>query len=200
MLRVAELLPEGNLEKPAGSLSVEWFYMTFHRTDRAEYVCCGRKLREETLKLLAEYFELIYDSCLSEGLVPCRQLDKIQADAKREMRHELRERYDRKLSHFSEQRRTNRSRSVRRNNGRCRRDYGKRREDEQRPQDTRGKKGLPSREDKGFKPCHMHGEYAKHSYKECRANPRNQTNKAHDNNNNKHARPRHESHYHHDAC
>ena len=38
MLRVAELLPKGNLEKPAASLSVEWFYMTFHRTDRVEYV------------------------------------------------------------------------------------------------------------------------------------------------------------------
>jgi hypothetical protein len=56
------------------------------------------------------------------------------------------------------------------------------------------------RKDKGFKPYHMHGEYAKHSYEECRANPRNRTDKARDNNNNKHGRPRHESHYHHDAC
>ncbi len=51
--------------------------MTFHSSDRAEYVRSGCKLREETLKLLAEYFESIYDSCLSEGLVPRRQLDKI---------------------------------------------------------------------------------------------------------------------------
>ncbi len=77
MLHVAELLPEGNLEKPAASLSVEWFYMTFHRTDRAEYVRSGRKLHEEMLKLLGEYFESIYDSRLSEGLIPRRQLDKI---------------------------------------------------------------------------------------------------------------------------
>ncbi len=198
-MRVAELLPEGDLEKPAASLSVEWFYMTFHRTDRAEYVRSGRKLRKETLKLLAEYFESIYDSRLSEGLVPRQQLDKIRADAKCKMRHELQERYDCKLRHFLEQRRTNRSRSVRRDDGCRRRNYGKRREDKQRPHDARGKKGLPSREDKGFKPCHVHGEYAKHSYKECRANPRNRTNKARDNSNNKHTRPHHESHYHHDA-
>jgi hypothetical protein len=51
--------------------------MTFHRSDRAEYVRSGRKLREETLKSLTEYFESIYDSRLSEGLVPRRQLDKI---------------------------------------------------------------------------------------------------------------------------
>ncbi len=53
MLRVAELLPKGDIEKPSASLSVEWFYMTFHRSDRAEYVRSGRKLRKESLKLLA---------------------------------------------------------------------------------------------------------------------------------------------------
>ncbi len=196
---MAELLPEGDLEKPSASLSVEWFYMTFHRSDRAEYVRSGRKLRKETLKLLAEYFESIYDSRLSEGLVPRRQLDKIRADAKREMRHELRERYDRKPHHFLEQRRTNRLRSVRRDNGRRQRDYGKRHEDERRPYDARNKKGPPPRKDKGFKPCHVHGEYAKHLYEECRANPRNRVDKARDNNNNKHACPRHESHYQHGA-
>ncbi len=73
---MAGLLPEGDLKKPAISLSVEWFYKTFHRTDRAEYVCSGCKLREETLKSLAEYFKSIYNSRLSEGLVPRRQLDK----------------------------------------------------------------------------------------------------------------------------
>ncbi len=74
---MAELLPEGNLKKPSASLSVEWFYMTFHRSDRAEYIRSGHKLCEEMLKSLAEYFELIYDSCLSKGLVLRRQLDKI---------------------------------------------------------------------------------------------------------------------------
>ncbi len=100
------------------------------------------------------------------------------------MRHELRERYDRKLCHFLEQRRTDRLRSVQRDDGHRRRDYSKRREDEQRPHNLRGKKGPPPRENKGFKPCHVHSEYAKHSYKECRANPRNRVNKASHNNNN----------------
>ena len=59
-----------DLEKTAASLSVEWFYMTFHRSDRAEYVLSGCKLHEETLKSLSEYFESIYDSRFSEGLVP----------------------------------------------------------------------------------------------------------------------------------
>ena len=100
MLRVAELLPEGNLKKPAVSLSMEWFYMTFHKSNRAKYVCSGCKLSKETLKTLVEYFELIYNSCLSQDLVPCRRLEKTQANAKHEMRHELQEQYDRKPHHF----------------------------------------------------------------------------------------------------
>ncbi len=119
MLCVTELLPQGDLKKPAASLFMEWFYMTFHRTDRAEYICSGRKLCKETLKSLTEYFESIYYSRLSEGLVPRCQLDKIRADAKRKMRHELWERYDCKLRHFLEQRRSNRSRSVQRDKGHC---------------------------------------------------------------------------------
>jgi hypothetical protein len=54
MLRVAELLPEGNIEKPSASLRVEWFYMTFHWDNRVKYVCSGCMLCEETLQTLAE--------------------------------------------------------------------------------------------------------------------------------------------------
>ncbi len=65
--------------------------------------------------------------------------------------------------------------------------------------DTRSKKGPPAPGDKDFKPCHVHGEKAKHSYEECRVKPRNQANKSCENNNNKHVPSHHESHYHHDA-
>ena len=54
---MAELLPEGNIEKPSASLSVEWFYMTFHRLDQAEYVRSGRKLCEESLKFARRVFQ-----------------------------------------------------------------------------------------------------------------------------------------------
>ena len=123
---------------------------TFHRTDRVEYVRSGRKLCKQTLKSIAEYFESIYNSRLSKGLVPRRQLDKIRADAKRKMRHKLRERYDCKLRHFSEQRRIDRSPSVRHNDGRRQRDYGKCREDKQHPHDARGKKGSLLAQGQGF--------------------------------------------------
>jgi hypothetical protein len=62
MFRVAELLPAGDIKTPNAGLQVEWFYMTFHKTDRAEYVRSGCKLRDENLQTLAKYFELIYDT------------------------------------------------------------------------------------------------------------------------------------------
>ena len=60
--------------------------------------------------------------------------------------------------------------------------------------------GSPPREDKGFKPYHVHGKYAKHSYEECRANPRNRDDKKRDNSNNNKPARRHESHYQHNDC
>ncbi len=66
-MRVVELLPKGDIKKPSTSVQMEWFYMTIHKSDRVEYVCSGRKLCEETLQTLVEYFETIYDAQLSNG-------------------------------------------------------------------------------------------------------------------------------------
>ena len=93
MLRIAELLPKGNLKKPNANLSVEWFYMTFHKVNRAEYVHSGCKLCKETLQSLAEYFKTIYDAQLNDGSYQHHQLDKVQANAKRKMCKELEEHY-----------------------------------------------------------------------------------------------------------
>ncbi len=38
MMRVMGLLPVGNIPMPNKQLQVEWFYMTFHKSDRTEYV------------------------------------------------------------------------------------------------------------------------------------------------------------------
>ena len=151
--------------------------MTFHKSDRAEYVRSGRKLSKETLKTLAKYFELIYNSCLSKDLVPCRQLDKNCSrrkawDAPRALRA-----IQLQALPFCRQRRSDRLRSVRHDNERRRHEYGKPWDGKGRPYDAHEKKGLPLREDKGFTPCHMHGEHARHSYEECRGNPRNQAKK-----------------------
>jgi hypothetical protein len=56
MMRVADLLPEGDIPMPNEQLQVEWFYMTFHKSDRAEYVQSGCKPSDKMLQAIAEYF------------------------------------------------------------------------------------------------------------------------------------------------
>jgi hypothetical protein len=61
-IRFAGLQPAGNIETPNAQLQVEWFYMTFHKSDCAEYVQSGHKLCNEMLQTLAEDFQLIHET------------------------------------------------------------------------------------------------------------------------------------------
>jgi hypothetical protein len=56
------MLSEGDIPNPNTALQVEWFYMTFHRSNYAEYLRSGRKLCNETLTSLAAYFESGFDT------------------------------------------------------------------------------------------------------------------------------------------
>ena len=84
--------------------------MTFHKSYRAKYIRSGCKLHKETLQTLAEYFNSIYDSQMSDGTFQHHQLNKVCADMKREMHHKLEERYACKLHHFVDHRKSNRLR------------------------------------------------------------------------------------------
>jgi hypothetical protein len=57
MLRIVQMLPEGDIPNPNAALQVEWFYITFRCNDRAEYLRSGRKLCDEMLAILAAYFK-----------------------------------------------------------------------------------------------------------------------------------------------
>ncbi len=52
MLFITKLFPEGDLPPPNATLQVEWFYMSFHCSDPAEYVCSGHKLSNKTVFFL----------------------------------------------------------------------------------------------------------------------------------------------------
>jgi hypothetical protein len=77
MLRISELLPAGDILPPNAALQVEWFYMSFHCSDRSEYVRSGRKLVDETLNSLAEYFEAIFNARLSDGSLQLKREEQI---------------------------------------------------------------------------------------------------------------------------
>ena len=85
MMYIMQMLPEGDIQTPNAALKVEWFYMSFHREDRAEYLCSGRKLYDETLSTLPEYFESVFDARVTNGLLrktlrqtsPCKSAQQV---------------------------------------------------------------------------------------------------------------------------
>jgi hypothetical protein len=60
MIWMAEALPAGDMHSPNKALQLEWFYMSFHKEDRAKYIKSGLNLSNEMLKSVAEYFENIF--------------------------------------------------------------------------------------------------------------------------------------------
>ncbi len=89
MLRISEKLPAGNIPVSNASLQVEWLYMSYHKSDRAEFVHSGNKLNGETLQTLTEYFQGIHDVKFSDGSLEQKREDQIQQSTRREMRGEL---------------------------------------------------------------------------------------------------------------
>jgi hypothetical protein len=103
MMHVTGLLPEGAILTPNEQLQVEWFYMTFHKSDRAEYVQSRCKLSNEMLQTVTEYFQSIHKTRENNGSLMHHQIEKIWAEAKRELRHKLEEQLGRKQRLLSNQ-------------------------------------------------------------------------------------------------
>jgi hypothetical protein len=41
LLCLADLIPAGDIEMPNENLALEWFYMTFHKSERNQFVASG---------------------------------------------------------------------------------------------------------------------------------------------------------------
>jgi hypothetical protein len=67
MICMAEALPAGDMHPPNKVLQLEWFYVSFHKEDRAKYVKSGRHLSNEMLESVAEYFENIFNLQVADG-------------------------------------------------------------------------------------------------------------------------------------
>jgi hypothetical protein len=164
MIQMAEALPAGDMHPPNQALQLEWFYMSFHKEDRAKYVESGRHLIEEMLESLAEYYENIFNSQVADGSLAKKRKRQIKQRVRRNMHHELCKRYDEKVRHVTERRyggdnrcnrwperyhRPNFKWQDRGNSNDCD-TYNKR----NKKQDDK----IPAEHDnKAFKPCSVHG-------------------------------------------
>ncbi len=178
-----KLLSEGYLPPTNAALQVEWFYMSFHCLDCAEYVCSGRKLSNETLQTLAEYFESIFLARISDDLIQRKYNKQLCLVAKCKLCHELEECYKEKLKRLSESQGCHSShRWCDKHSSRSTCDgrpthYGNHRRFKachSGYKDSCGDCKAPHKEGKFNKLCHLHGTNSKYSYDESRQNPKNQ--------------------------
>ena len=91
MLRIAELLPPGEAQPPSDKLAVQWYYMTYHRADRAEYVKSGKKLAAKTIETLTAYFQSLFAQRKNDGTLERAEVDRIRNRAKRTLASDLRD-------------------------------------------------------------------------------------------------------------
>jgi hypothetical protein len=190
LLRVAELLPTGDIAMPNESLTLKWFYMTFHKSERDQFITSGRRIVDEMIKSVTEYFELLYNIKKSNGKLKLQleQRDRKKYDAQRGA---AKNRYDNKMRNMADKRRTSRSCDYREDRNRdrgyklsCDRDYKRDMSEQKAPPEFSGK------------PCHVHGDKAKHTYEECRDNPKNRKPSSDNRDDNNNKKRHHDAHYH----
>jgi len=141
--------------------------MTFHKSERDQFITSGRRLAEETIESVTEYFESLYNIKKSSGNLQ-KQLEQRDHKKYEAPRRSNKSRYDDKMRNMADERRTSRSRNYRddRNHDRG---Y-KTSRDSDHKHDKSERKAPP--EFTG-QPCHVHGDKAKHTDEECRDNPKN---------------------------
>jgi hypothetical protein len=190
LLRVAELLPAGDIAMPNESLSLEWFYMTFHKSERDQFVTSGRRLVDETIESVMEYFESLYNIKKRNGKLKLqlKQRDRKKFEAQRGI---VKHKYDDKVRNMADERRTSRSRNYRDDRNRNRgyktsrdSDYKRNKFERKAPPEFSGK------------PCHIHGNKAKHTYEECHDNPKIRKSSSGNCDDNSNRKRNHDMHYH----
>ncbi len=90
MLRIAEELPPGKKPPPSDKLALQWYYMTYHRNDRVEYVRSGKKLSDETIDTLTAYFQSLFAQRMNNGTLERAEMDRLRNRAKRSVKAEIR--------------------------------------------------------------------------------------------------------------
>ena len=101
LLRNSEKLSAGNLSAPNVALQVEWLYMSFHKSNRAEYIRSGNKLSKEMLESLLKNFQSIHKARVSNGSLQRTRDDQIHQSTRHKMHGELKKMYHDKMSRYT---------------------------------------------------------------------------------------------------
>ena len=72
MLRIAKVLPAGNIPKPLDALALQWYYMSYHKSDREKFVLGGKTLKDAT------FFQALYEQKKLDGLLDHQEVERLK--------------------------------------------------------------------------------------------------------------------------
>ncbi len=101
ILCITELLPTGKTPPPSDKLAVQWYYMTYHRADRHEFVKSGKKLSNETIELLTAYFQSFFAQRKSDGMLERAEVDRLKNRAQRTLAKSLRKQREARCTDYA---------------------------------------------------------------------------------------------------
>ena len=78
MLRVAELLPAGDFPKPSEALALQWYYMSYHKSDREKYVLSGKTLKDATFETVTTFFQALYEQKKGDGSLERQEVERLK--------------------------------------------------------------------------------------------------------------------------
>jgi hypothetical protein len=78
VLCIAKLLPAGDIPKPLDELSLQWYYMSYHKNDREKFVLSGKTLDGETIKSVRTFFQALFEQKKLDGTIKRQEADCIR--------------------------------------------------------------------------------------------------------------------------
>ena len=78
MLRIAKELPAGDIADPNDSLALEWYYMSYHKSDREKFVLSKTDMNDETLDSVTKFFQNLYKIRKSDGTLERQEYERVR--------------------------------------------------------------------------------------------------------------------------
>jgi hypothetical protein len=78
MLCIAEILPAGNILKPSDALALQWYYMSYHKSDREKFVLGGKTLKDATNETVTKIFQALYEQQKLDGLLDRQEVERLK--------------------------------------------------------------------------------------------------------------------------
>jgi len=103
MLPIAKLLPAGDFPKPSNVLTLQWYYMSYHKSDREKYVLGGKTLKDATLESVTTFFRALYEQKKGDGSLERQEVERLRKRLLRKavegVRHKIRGAADDRHTH-----------------------------------------------------------------------------------------------------